>query len=250
MKENIHSGHRERLRKRAIDSNLDGFEEHQILELLLTFDIPQKDTNPIAHNLIKEFGSLSGVLDADLEELINVDGISTYSASFLSLLKDVFRKYRQSSTSNIYKICNSKDAINLCCHELNGLKEEKLLVLCLDNQNKIISKKILGTGVSNQTIVPIRKIVDVVVKSNCSNVIISHNHPNGDSSPSSADDLTTKNLVFTLSLSGIKLLDHIVVGENNSYSYFQSGRIGEFMTQVEYSTKNILMGQEHCKYEN
>lgn len=249
MKENVHVGHRQRLRNRAVENNLEGFEEHQILELLLTYVIPQKDTNPLAHDLINEFGSLGGVLNASPKELMQVKGISEYSSSFLSILKDVFRKYKQSITKNILKICNCREAIQYFNQELSDLPDEKLLVVCLDNENNIINKKTLSMGVSNQTIVPIRKIVDIIVKNNCSNVMIGHNHPNGNSKPSVEDDITTKNLVYTLSLSGIKLLDHIIIGQDNSYSYFQTGRIGEYISQVEINTKSMMFGQEYCKYE-
>ena len=248
MENNIHSGHRKRLRDRAIETNLDGFEEHQILELLLTFVIPQKDTNPIAHELINEFGSLSGVLNANINDLNKVKGISEYSASFLVLLKDVFRKYKQSSVKSIKTIKNTREAIEVCKSELGDLLEERVLVVCVDNSNKIISKKIISVGDDNKTTLSIRKIVDVVVRSNSSNIILAHNHPNGVCEPSAEDDVTTRNLVFSLSLSGVTILDNIVVGSDACYSYFASGKLSEYYNSAN-NGKMFAFNQDSAKYE-
>lgn len=245
---NVHVGHRQRLRARAIETNLEGFEEHQILELLLTFVIPQKDTNPIAHLLIKEFGSLSGVLNADLKELAKVKGISEYSASFLVLLKDVFRKYKQSSVRSITTIKNTKEAIEVCKSELADLLEERVLVICVDNSNKVINKKIIAVGDDNKTTVSIRKIVDIVVRTNTSNIILAHNHPNGISKPSAEDDVTTKNLVFSLALSGVTILDNIVVGTDGCYSYFANGKLSEYYDSVNKG-KMFAFNQNSVTYE-
>lgn len=245
---NIHVGHRQRLRARAIETNLEGFEEHQILELLLTFVIPQKDTNPIAHLLIKEFGSLSGVLNANITDLQKVKGVSEYSASFLVLLKDVFRKYKQSAAKSVVSIKNTREAIEVCKSELTDLLEERVLVICLDNSNKVISKKIISIGDDNKTTVSIRKIVDIVVRSNSSNIILAHNHPNGKCTPSAEDDVTTKNLVFSLALSGVTILDNIVVGNDDCYSYFASGKLNEYYNSVN-NGKMFAFNQNSVKYE-
>lgn len=244
---NIHSGHRERLRARALETNLEGFEEHQILELLLGFVIPRKDTNPIAHNLIKEFGSLSGVLNAEVNDLTKVSGVSNYSASFLVLLKDVFRKYKQSQVKNIKTITNTREAIQICKSEIGDLAQENILILCIDNSNRVAYKKILATGFSNTTSISIRKIVDVVVKSNSSNIILSHNHPNGTQNPSPEDDDTTQKLVLTLGLSGINILDNIIVGNDGCYSYFVSGKLSKYYENIK-DNKILTFNQNKVKY--
>ncbi len=245
---NLHAGHRKRLRERAIETNLEGFEEHQILELLLTFVIPQKDTNPIAHLLIKEFGSLSGVLNADVNDLVKVKGVSEYSASFLILLKDVFRKYKQSSTKSITTIKNTKEAIEVCKSELADLLEERVLVICVDNSNKVINKKIIAVGDDSKATLSIRKIVDVVVRANTSNIILAHNHPNGASTPSAEDDVATKNLVFSLALSGVTILDNIIVGCDGCYSYFANGKLSEYYDSVN-KDKMFAFNQSNIDYK-
>lgn len=248
MEDKIHTGHRSRLRSRALESRLDGFEEYQILELLLTYTIPQKDTNPIAHNLIKEFGSLSGVLDADINDLVKVKGISEYSASFLILLKDVFRKYKQSLVKDIVTIKNTSEALVVCKSELEELSNEAVLIICLDNSNKVVLKKIISVGFSNATTIPFRKIVDLVVKTNTNNIIIAHNHPLGLATPSSGDDIATKNLVFSLSLSGVRILDSIIIGEDDSYSYFVSGKLSDYYKLIE-NNQMYAFNQSNIKYE-
>lgn len=245
---NLHSGHRERLRTRALETNLNGFEEHQILELLLGYVIPRKDTNPIAHELIKEFGSLSGVLNAEINDLTKIKGVSNYSASFLVLLKDVFRKYKQSQVKDVTTITNTRQAIEICKSEIADLPQENILILCVDNSNRVTLKKIISTGFSNKTTISIRKIIDVVVKNNSNNIILAHNHPNGKMTPSPEDDETTKNLVFTLALSDIVVLDNIIVGIDGCYSYFVSGKLSEYYDNIKQK-KFMAFNQNKVKYD-
>lgn len=239
-KKNIHKGHRQRLRRKAIENNLEDFEEHEVLELLLTFVIPQRDTNPLAHELIEEFGSLAGVLNASSKDLANIKGISEYSAEFLTLLKYVFKKFRQSKLKSMKKIANVKDAVELCVSELADLPVENVFVACVDNSNNLVTKKIISTGFSNEASVPVRKIIDMCIRSNTSNIVIAHNHPYGTEKPSNKDDDVVKSLALTLALSGIKILDSVIVGIDGYYSYSTNGFLNKCYDEIKLNNKDLF----------
>lgn len=239
-KKNLHTGHRKRLRQRAIDNNLEDFEEHQVLELLLTFVIPQKDTNPLAHELINEFGSLAGVLNASSHDLMSIKGISEYSADFLTLLKYFFKKFRQSKLKNLKKITNTKQSVELCVAELADLPVENVFVACIDNSNNLVTKKIISTGFNNEATVPVRKIIDMCIRTRTSNIIIAHNHPNGNHEPSGSDDNVVKSLALTLSLSGIKILDSVIIGIDGYYSYKLSNKLEGYYAEICENNKDLF----------
>ena len=241
---NIHKGHRQRLRKKAVENSLENFEEHEVIELLLTFVIPQKDTNPLAHELIEEFGSLAGVLNANSHDLSKIKGISEYSADFLSLLKFVFKKYRQSKLKSMRKITNVRDAVELCVSELADLPVENVFVACIDNSNNLVTKKIISTGFNDEASVPVRKIIDMCIRSNTSNIIISHNHPYGNEKPSANDDKVVKHLALTLALAGIKILDSVIIGLDGYYSYSKSGYLADCYDEITKNNKDIF-GEKH-----
>ena len=237
---NIHKGHRQRLRRKAVENNLENFEEHEVLELLLTFVIPQKDTNPLAHELISEFGSLAGVMNANSHDLMGIKGISEYSAEFITLLKYVFKKFRQSKLKDLKKITNVKEAIELCTSELADLPVENVFIACIDNSNNLVTKKIISTGFSNEASVPVRKIIDMCIRTGTSNVIIAHNHPHGTESPSANDDKTVKQLALSLALSGIKILDSVIIGIDGYYSYNTSGFLAKCYDEISMNNKDLF----------
>lgn len=237
---NIHKGHRQRLRKKAVENNLEDFEEHEVLELLLTFVIPQKDTNPLAHELINEFGSLAGVLNATSHDLMGIKGISEYSAEFITLLKYVFKKFRQSKLKAMRKITNVKESVELCMSELADLPLENVFVACIDNLNNLVAKKIISTGFSNEASVPVRKIIDMCIRTGTSNVIIAHNHPYGKENPSGNDDKVVKQLALTLALSGIKILDCVIIGIDGYYSYNTNGYLVKCYDEIKLNNKDLF----------
>lgn len=241
---NIHKGHRQRLRKKAVENNLEDFEEHEVLELLLTFVIPQKDTNPLAHELINEFGSLAGVMNASSHDLMGIKGISEYSAEFITLLKYVFKKFRQSKLKSMRKITNVKDSVELCVSELADLPLENVFVACIDNSNNLVAKKIISTGFSNETNVPVRKIIDMCIRTGTSNIIIAHNHPHGNEKPSGHDDEVMKYLSLTLALSGIKILDSVIVGIDGYYSYNKEGFLDKCYADIKANNKDLFRDKD------
>ena len=219
----IHAGHHERMRKRFLDEGLDHFQEHEVLEMLLHCVIKRKDTNPIAHDLIKHFGSFAQVMEAPAEELQKVNGIGPESAVFLSFIQEVCRYYlvNRSIQSVILP------TIDRCGEYLvpffYGQRNEKVYILCLDAKCKVLCCRELEEGSVNFANVSTRKIVETALAVNATNVILAHNHPSGLALPSGEDIQTTRRVAAALDAVEIALVDHIVVADDDFVSLAQSG---------------------------
>ena len=219
----MHKGHRERIKNRFLTSGLESFPEHEILELMLTFAIPQKDVNPLAHALIEHFGSLSNVLDASYDELRRIPGMNDISAAFLSLLPSVFRRYQEDKCNMGVTFHSIEDIGDYLFHLFAGRKVETMIILCLDLKNKLISSRVLATGSVEHVSLPVRQIVETALSLQAVGIVIGHNHPNGLALPSSRDISATRHLRDVLSPLGIELIDHIVANESDYTSMRQSG---------------------------
>ena len=226
----VHKGHRERLKARFLETVLDSFTDLQALELLLFYAIPQKDTNPIAHALLDRFGSLSQVLDAPLEALKKVPGISDHSASLLRLVTELARFYQVDSAQRT-EVLTSLDA---CGRYLVpwffGRKVETVFLLCLDAKCKVLCCREIGEGSVNAASISVRKVVEAALSANATTVVLAHNHPSGVALPSADDVQTTRRIAAALSAVEVKLIDHIVVAEGDFISMAQSGyRFDEYL---------------------
>ena len=220
----IHEGHRQRLRQRFLDEGLDHFTEVQVLELLLFHTIPRKDTNPIAHELLRRFGSLSQVLEAPVEELQKVPGISANTATFLHLITDVGRYYlvnrsTQATILNTYESC-----ARYLVPFFFGRRVETVFLLCLDAKCKVLCCKEVGEGSVNSAGISVRKIVETALAANATTVVLAHNHPSGVAVPSEEDEATTRRIAGALRAVEIQLADHIVVADDDYVSMAQSGK--------------------------
>lgn len=245
---NIHSGHRDRLRKLAHNVGLNKMQEHQALELLLTYVIPQRDVNPLAHALINKFGSFSGVLDASKEDLMTVKGVGEKTAYFLSGLKDFFFLYKENKLDAKQTIKNTKDAVDFISHVLTDKLHEEMYVICIDGLNNVKKCELINKGNSNSVSINIRKITEIVLSSNTHNIILCHNHPNGSSKPSLADDKLTKTLLTSLTLNNIHFLDHIIIGSDDFYSYYLSGKLEMYKREIKHLFSYDSVMQNACEY--
>lgn len=221
----IHDGHRDRLRSLFLFHGLDGFNDLNALELLLFYAIPRRDTNPIAHELLDRFGSLSGVFEASEQELCQISGLSKNAAALIMLVPQLMKKSMLSKVSDMKQILSSNDAgAYLAPHFINE-RDEILLLLCLDSQKRIIACSEVGRGIVNSVEANIRRIVETALKSKASSVIIAHNHPDSVALPSAADEYVTKQISASLSLVGISLADHIIVSGDDFVSFADSGML-------------------------
>ena len=218
-----HEGHRQRLRRRFLLEGLDNFDEVQVLELLLFYAIPRRDTNPIAHALLEQFGSLSGVLEAPVSALAQVPGMGENGATLLQLVTAASRYYmiQRSSAGQVL------NTVERCGAYLTprffGLRDEAVCALCLDAKCGLISCKEVGRGVVNAAEVSVRAIVETALSQKAVSVILSHNHVDAYALPSREDELTTRRIRDALLLVGITLADHIIVCGEDYVSFADSG---------------------------
>lgn len=214
----IHDGHRMRLKNRFLEQGLDGFDDHNVLELLLFYAMPRQDTNPIAHALLDRFGSLDAVFEAPVEELSKVPGIGENSAAFLKLIPSVARRYEMERNRPDEIIDSSEKAGAFLVPIYMLERDEVVYVMCLDAKGKLLCCKELFRGVANTTEISLRKIAELALSKNAFSVIISHNHTSGIALPSAEDERTTKLIKDTLERIGVELRDHIIVAGDDFIS--------------------------------
>ena len=220
----IHEGHRQRLKSRFRKEGLDGFEDLYILELLLYYCVPRKDTNPIAHRLLDRFGSLSGVLDANPRELETVEEVGPNISGFLSLLKGVWRRYEIQRADTESPLCTIQQCGEHIKPYFLNRSNETVFLLCLDAKCKAIACLMVGEGSVNSASISVRKIVEMALNTNATSVILAHNHPSGLAIPSAEDIQTTRRLGRALAAVEIVLADHLIFADGEYVSLVQSGR--------------------------
>ena len=220
-KENTHSQHRLRLKAKFLKNNLDEFENHEALELLLFYAIPRKDTNPLAHKLLDEFGSISAVIDAPIDSLKKA-GLSEHSAILLKFTPQFYRVYLDDKHNNEDKIIDIDNVGDKFIKKFIGRDYEAVVLMLLDAKMKEIFCGVINKGSVNACELYLRKIIENTVLYNASYVIIAHNHPSGIALPSQQDLISTKKIASALNIIGVKLLDHIIVADDDYVSISQS----------------------------
>ena len=226
----VHEGHRARLKERYLEQGLKGFNDLNALELLLFYAIPRRDTNELAHALLDRFGTLEDVLGATVKELQTVPGVGEHAAVLLSLIRETARRCELNRTRGITSIQSTADAGAYLLPRLRYEQDEKLLLLCLDSQKRVLDCTEVASGAINEIKISIRKIVETAVNCRASSVILAHNHPDGSARPSKEDELTTRSIVNALKLVEIPVEDHIVVAGNEYVSFAACGLLGRSFT--------------------
>lgn len=224
-KEIDHSGHRERLKNRYKTEGLDHFDEINVLELLLFYCIPKQDTNPIAHRLLDEFGSLKRVFEADIAALKGVKGMGDHSALFISMMKDISRYYGVKCAQTMPAMKTLNDCGNYMKEYFVGRTTETVFLLCLDAKSAVISCRKVSEGSVNATSVSVRRISEIAVQDKATSVVLGHNHPSGVAIPSTEDIQTTLHIKNALAGLDIQLLDHFIFAGNDFVSLYQSSLI-------------------------
>jgi len=222
-----HSGHRQRMRERFAKNGLDGFAQHEALELMLFYAIPQKNVNPLAHALIQRFGSLYGVLNASPRQLMQVEGIGEYAAVYLSLFASVPRLADATRASNRVKLTTRQAAVNYCARLLGGEKREMFYAICLNGQMETLSDVLIAKGSLSDVPAYPRVVMDAVLTHNAHGVLLCHNHPGGSVAPSQADLDTTGTLSRLLAEIEVTLVDHIIICDGDALSMVRN----RFITQ-------------------
>lgn len=223
MKENIHAGHRDRLRSEFLgNSDPSKMPEHKLLEMLLFYGIPQKDTNPIAHELINRFGSFSAVFEADVADLAAVKGMTKNAATLIKLMLPIAKLYISQKHSTKSHFTDMNEIGDFIFNQYFAATNEKLCLLCLDDLGKMLSFEVLCEGTVDLVSVSIRAIVERALQLKAKSIVISHNHPGGIAIPSEEDVRLTAAIKDAVALFSIKLCDHIIVSNNDYVSMAQS----------------------------
>ena len=217
-KKNVHENHRARMRETIKKTGVGNIPDINLLEYLLFYSIPRKDTNEIAHRLLDTFGSLNGVLNASYEQLLEVEGMGESSALLISLIPGISRRYIESAEKKKINLSEPSDAMEYIKSKFFGEKREVFYMVCLDALGNLINCCKLGEGNPETVVLDKRSILESAFRNNADTVIFAHNHPDGIAAPSKEDLILTNSLSSVLSGVGIRLADHIIVAGNDAIS--------------------------------
>ena len=217
-----HSGHRARLRREFL-TRPESFPDHKVLELLLFYVQPRKDTNPLAHELMEHFGSLQGVLDAPPEALEQVKGMGERSSALFLAIKELGRRYQAQRASVENIVSSTADAADLLRPYFYGARNEMVYLLCMDGKGKALACPKISEGNVNTAQVVSRHVVEKALTNNAVLAVLAHNHVSGLALPSAEDCATTLYLRDLLEKVGVKLLDHLVFVDDDVVSLRDSG---------------------------
>ncbi len=222
------SGHRMRLRKKFLSGGLQGFLDYEIIELLLTLGTPRRDCKKQAKEALKRFKTLRSVLEAESQDLQDIRGIGPQNIFGIKLVQEVSRRFLKDRMMSRPVCQSSNDVFDYLYHTLRDAKTEKFKVLFLDAKNRIIEEKTFFEGTVDSSAVYPREIMKSALKYDASSLIFAHNHPTGDPQPSSCDRDITRELVGAACLLQIKVLDHIIIGNNCYFSFADHGLIQDY----------------------
>lgn len=214
---NEHADHRQRMKDRFLENGLDIFDEHQVIELLLFFGIPRRDTNVIAHRLIKRFGSLRDVLDAPYEELLTVDGIGEHAATLIKLSAELSRRYLISESLDTERFDTVDKLGKFLINLFLGKRNEEVYLLTFNGKMEMLSCDKLADGLSNLVSFSVKPLIESAILTHASGIVLAHNHPGGIASPSGSDISLTDQLMYMCDQISIPLIEHFVVAGNSYY---------------------------------
>ena len=232
MSEKDNQGHRERIREKFLNNGIDGFAEYEILELLLTYCIPRKDTKPIAKELLNKFKSLDNVFKASFDKLSAIDGLGKNTIAFLKLMGDlpsiIYKnelKNKKLVDKETLKILNKDILLKYLRNKIGYEEIEKFYVLYLSSSNEVIKFEENSVGTLDRSSVYPREIYKKVINLNAKSLILVHNHPSDNITPSKSDIELTNEIAKGLKNFGALLIEHIIITKNSYFSFLEEGLI-------------------------
>ena len=232
MNEKDSQGHRERIKEKFLKNGIDGFAEYEILELLLTYCIPRKDTKPIAKELLNKFKSLDNVFKADLDKLSAIDGLGKNTVAFLKLIGDlpsiIYKdelKNKKLVDKETLKISNKDILLKYLRNKIGYEEIEKFYVIYLSSSNEVIEFEENSTGTLDRSSVYPREIYKKIINLNAKSIILAHNHPSDNITPSKCDIELTNEIAKGLKNFGALLIEHIIITKNSYFSFLEEGLI-------------------------
>jgi DNA repair protein RadC len=226
MDDGLHAGHRERLKQRFVRSGLDGFDDHQALELLLFYAVPRRDTNKMAHRLIKQFGSLHNLMSANPLNVAKTCKISLNTAVLITMVVPMFQKYSQSRMGKRPVIGNSRAAGEYALAHMRGKPMECFYLICLNSRKQLIYSELISEGTSDETSIYIKHIVETALKHDAASVILAHNHPSGALTASHNDIEATVSIINALNTIDVDVIDHIIIAGDDYLSFSEKRLLG------------------------
>jgi len=228
VQEGFDVGHRARLREKFLKGGLAGFLDYEIIELLLTLGTPRRDCKGTAREVLKEFKTFRGVLEASNGDLQRVRGVGPRNLFGIRLVHEVSRRFLKDRMMSRPVCHSSREVFDYLYHALRDLKREKFKVIFLDPKNQVIEEKTLFEGTVDSSAVYPRDVIRDALLCEASALIFAHNHPSGDPEPSLADKEITRDLVFAARVIQIKVLDHVIIGNNRYFSFADQGLLEDY----------------------
>lgn len=232
MNEKDNQGHRERIREKFLNNGIDGFAEYEILELLLTYCIPRKDTKPIAKELLNKFKNLDNIFKADSDKLFAINGLGKNSITFLKLIGDlpsiIYKdelKNKKLIAKETLKIINKDTLLNYLRNKIGYEEIEKFYIIYLSSSNEILEFEENSSGTLDRSSVYPREIYKKVINLNAKSIILAHNHPSDNVTPSKCDIELTNEIAKGLKSFGAILIEHIIITKNYYFSFLEEGLI-------------------------
>ena len=226
-------GHRARLRAKFLKSGLSALNDYEIVELLLTLGQPRKDCKQAAKEAIKRFKNLRGVLEAPAEELEKIPGIGPVNSFGIKFLREASSEYLKQKAVGKSVLNSEKAVLDYLYQSMSGLKKEVFRVLFLNSQNELLETEDISKGTVNASAVFAREVMKSAIEHHATALIFVHNHPSGNTAPSQDDKAITRELVLASSVMNLKVLDHLIIGDNCHYSFAAQGLIQRYETEVE-----------------
>ena len=217
-------GHRERLRKRFLATKLDGFSEHEILELLLSFTIVRRDCKSISKEILLKYNSLYNFISQSESTMLSEKYISERSIVLLKLIFELVEKELYKNTfSKTITISDNYKLLEYLKFSLSYKSKEIFKIIFLNTQNELLKDENLFFGTIDRSSIYIREIIEKVLAYNAKSIILVHNHPSGSLKPSKADLIVTNKIKEVLEVMDVKILDHIIISKNGYFSFLEEG---------------------------
>lgn len=216
-------GHRARLRARYRQSGEAALQDYELLELLLTYAIPRRDTKLLAKKLLERFGTLARVLEAEPAALEEVEGIGPQAATLISLVRPLAARFLKTTTSPQTTLRSTADAAAYFQARLKGQPDEEVHVAFVNAKNAVTGMECLQRGTVDQSAVYVRKVIERALAHKASGFILAHNHPSGDPTPSAHDRELTRAVKAAAAAVGVRFLDHLIIGDAAPFSFKAGG---------------------------
>jgi len=220
-KQNIphYHNHRIRLRERFLELGINGLKDYEIIELFLTFVMPQKDVKQEAKEVISRFGSVKGFFEADEKELAQIKYFKDKALTLRKFIREISELYQLETIKGIPVAQKKEELIKYCINKLGFIREEQFWVLSLDSKYALIKPDLISKGLANKTTVYPKQIIETALKNKAFSILLLHNHPNGNPEPSEEDKTITNAVEIPARLINISIYDHIIVAEDKYFSF-------------------------------